>query len=195
MRHIGIIACLAAGTWLAIFVWGKLRGGEGDHVRQTAALHAESAASKQRPAGVSSFDAPGAQASAQTGVRFEAVIAEVRRKVDAAIRDGDYQAADRHVDDALAGDGFEPVERQRLMVVKLGTRGMNGDHAAMLEVMDQIIAEDPTSAMAARMREERPIIEEVHRLGPEHPGFCETCGRDHPPGQHQPPGNPPPAGE
>jgi type IV secretory pathway VirB10-like protein len=124
---------------------------------------------------------------------FLALVAELRPKVDAAIREGDYPKADRHVDEMLATRELEPLERQRLMAVKLGTRGMRGDHAAMLAMMDEIIAVDPSSPLAGQLRNDRPQIEKIQRLGPNHPELCDTCGQIHAAGQHQPPsGNPPP---
>lgn len=117
--------------------------------------------------------------------RFTALLTELRPNVDAALRASDFQAADRLVDEVLASSDLDTLEKQRLMVVKLGTRGMRGDHAAMLELMDEIIAVDPATPLAAKLSEERPKIARVQQLGPDHPDLCETCGQAHPPGQHQ----------
>ena len=116
--------------------------------------------------------------------RFTALTAELRPKVDAALRASDFQAADRHVDEALTTPGLEPLETQRLMAMKMASRGMRGDHAAMLALMDEIIAVAPGSALSAQLQKERPQIEKVHRLGPNHPELCETCGQMHSPGAH-----------
>jgi hypothetical protein len=118
---------------------------------------------------------------------FDTLLAEVRSKVEAAQRDGDFELADRQVDDALLKRGLEPVEKQRLMAVKMGSRGMRGDHAAMLALMDEIIAVAPESPLAERFRKERPQLEKILRLGPNHPELCETCGEVHPPGAHPAP--------
>jgi hypothetical protein len=120
----------------------------------------------------------------QPDAHTRALIAELRPKVDAALRASDFQAADRHVDEVLATPGLEPLEKQRLMVVKMGTRGMRGDHAAMLALMDEIIAVAPDSPLSAQLRRERPQIEKIQRLGPNHPELCETCGQMHAPGEH-----------
>ena len=125
-----------------------------------------------------------AESIPEPGERFMALIAELRPKVDAALRASDFQAADRHVDEVLTTPGLEPLEKQRLMVVKMAARGMRGDHAAMLALMDEIIAVAPDSALSAQLQKERPQIEKVHRLGPNHPELCETCGQMHSPGAH-----------
>lgn len=127
---------------------------------------------------------PAKDIPSEESTRFAGLMVEVRRLVDREVRAGNHAMAERHVDDALADTTLAPAERQRLMVVKLGTRGMRGDHRAMIEVMDQIIAVDPTSEIAGRMKKERPRVQELLRLGPDHPVFCETCQQEHPPGFH-----------
>jgi hypothetical protein len=115
---------------------------------------------------------------------LKALVAELRPKVDAALRASDFQAADRYVDEVLATADLQPLERQRLMVVKMASRGMRGDHAAMLALMDEIIAVAPDSPLSAQMRKERPQLEKIQRLGPNHPELCGTCGQMHAPGAH-----------
>jgi hypothetical protein len=118
------------------------------------------------------------------GERFTALIAELRPKVDAALRASDFQAADGHVDEALTMPDLEPLETQRLMAMKMTSRGMRGDHAAMLALMDEITAIAPDSPLSAQLGKERPQIEKIQRLGPNHPELCETCGQMHAPGAH-----------
>ena len=125
-----------------------------------------------------------AESIPEPGERFTALIAELRPKVDAALRASDFQAADRHVDEALTAPGLKPLEKQRLMVVKMASRGMRGDHAAMLALMDEIIAVAPDSQLSAGLRRERPQLEKIQRLGPNHPELCNTCGQLHAPGEH-----------
>ena len=153
----------------------------------TAPVSAASNETSTPPVGVEP-SAPPAGRSAESipepGERFKALIAELRPKVDAALRASDFQAADRHVDEVLATPGLEPLEKQRLMVVKMASRGMRGDHAAMLALMDEIIAVAPNSALSAQLGKERPQIEKVQRLGPNHPELCNTCGQMHSPGAH-----------
>ena len=146
----------------------------------------ENPAGDARPSHGSSPANLAASPLSEPSEQLTALMATLRPKVDAALRAGDYQAADRHVDEVLAATELEPLEKQRLMAVKMGTRGMRGDHAAMLALMDEIIAVDPDSPISMRMLKERPQIEKVQRLGPDHPDFCETCNQDHPPGQHLP---------
>ncbi len=122
----------------------------------------------------------------QPGGRFMALIAEIRPKVDAALLASDFKMADRYVDEALTTPGLEPIEKQRLMVVKMGARGMRGDHAAMLTLMDEIIAMAPDSPLAAELGKERPQLEKIQRLGPNHRELCLTCGQMHAPGTHAP---------
>jgi len=178
-----MIACFAAGC-VALVVLGNLRPGSSSTGYQPADPSGKTGTYLTPPAtGIAGEDPP-RQTSGEDDARFAGLLADVRRRVDFAMASGDHEAAERHVDNALADAAIGPVERQRLMVVKLGTRGMRGDHVAMLEVMDEIIAEDPTSTIAARIIEERPRIREFHRLGPDHPVFCETCRQEHPPGHH-----------
>lgn len=125
-----------------------------------------------------------AETTPEPNERITTLIAELRPKVDAALRASDFQAADRHVDEALATSGLGPLEKQRLMVVKMAARGMRGDHAAMLALMDEIIAVAPNSTLSAQLGKERPQIEKIQRLGPNHPELCETCGQMHAPGAH-----------
>lgn len=125
-----------------------------------------------------------AQSTPEPNERITTLIAALRPKVDAALRGSDFQAADRHVDEVLATPGLEPLEKQRLMVVKMAARGMRGDHAAMLALMDEIIAVAPNSALSAQLGKERPQIEKIQRLGPNHPELCETCGQMHNSGAH-----------
>ena len=47
-------------------------------------------------------------------------IAEIQPKIGDAVRAGDCPAASKVVDDAFASSGFEGIEKQRLMVAKLG---------------------------------------------------------------------------
>jgi len=123
--------------------------------------------------------------------RITTLTAELRPKVDAALLASDFVAADRHVDEALKTPGLEPIETQRLMSMKMASRGMRGEHAAMLALMDEIIAVAPDSELSARLRQGRPQIEKIHRLGHDHPVLCETCGQIHAPGAHPaaPPAN------
>jgi hypothetical protein len=118
------------------------------------------------------------------GERFVTLATGLRPKVDAALLASDFVAADRHVDEALKTPGLKPIETQRLMAMKMAGRGMRGDHAAMLALMDEIIAVAPDSELSARLRQGRPQVEKIHRLGPDHPVLCETCGRIHAPGAH-----------
>ena len=150
----------------------------------TAEPQATAAAETQAPAPAANPSKQGSTNMPEPSERFVALLAELRPKVDAALRESDFEAADRHVDEVLAAENLEALEKQRLMVVKLGTRGMRGDHAAMLDMMDEIIAVDPTSPLALQLLEERPKVERVHQLGPDHPDLCETCGQEHPPGMH-----------
>lgn len=120
----------------------------------------------------------------QSDEHTQALIAELRPKVDAALRASDFKAADRLVDEVLATTELEPLEKQRLMVVKMASRGMRGDHAAMLALMDEIIAVAPDSQLSDGLRRERPQIEKIQRLGPNHPELCGTCGQIHAPGEH-----------
>lgn len=116
--------------------------------------------------------------------RIITLTTELRPKVDAALLASDFVAADRHVDEVLKTPGLEPIETQRLMAMKMASRGMRGEHAAMLALMDEIIAVAPDSELSARLRQGRPQIEKIHRLGPGHPVLCETCGQIHAPGAH-----------
>ena len=150
----------------------------------TAPSSAANAEAPNPPAGVETAAPTASESIPEPGERFTALIAELRPRVDAALRASDFQAADRHVDEALATPGLEPLEKQRLMVVKMASRGMRGDHAAMLALMDEIIAVAPGSPLSAQMRKERPQIEKIQRLGPNHPELCETCGQMHAPGAH-----------
>lgn len=118
--------------------------------------------------------------------RFMTLIAELRPKVDAALLASDFKMADRYVDEALTTPGLVPIEKQRLMVVKMGACGMRGDHAAMLTLMDEIIAVAPASPLAAELGKERPQLEKIQRLGPNHRELCLTCGQMHSPGTHAP---------
>lgn len=184
MRSIPVIGCIAVAGGLLAFGWLELRSARGTVSR------VDLPAGQKGLSGASGSPGDSVEADGDaTGVAdafFGDLLADVRKKVDTLLGDGDDEAALRHVDEALSIPGLSPTHRQQLKVVKLGIEGRSGDHAGMLEMMDQIIAEDPASVMAARMREERPIIEQFHRLGPENPVFCETCGQDHPPGQHDP---------
>jgi len=148
----------------------------------------DAATSRPEPAaaGVTAPAAPAAAAkpAPESAQRFDTLLADVRAKVEAAQRASDFDAADRQVDEALLTPGLEPVEKQRLMAVKMGSRGMRGDHAAMLALMDEIIAVAPDSTLAAQILKERPQLEKIQRLGPNHPELCETCGKVHAPGAH-----------
>lgn len=147
----------------------------------TASSSAANAEAPNPPVGV---EPAASERIPEPGERFTALIAELRPKVDAALRVSDYQTADRHVDEVLATPGLDPLEKQRLMVVKMASRGMRGDHAGMLALMDEIIAVAPDSALFAQLAKERPQIEKIQRLGPNHPELCDTCGQMHAPGKH-----------
>lgn len=69
---------------------------------------------------------PAKDIPSEESTRFAGLMVEVRRLVDREVRAGNHAMAERHVDDALADTTLAPAERQRLMVVKLGTRGMRG---------------------------------------------------------------------
>lgn len=118
------------------------------------------------------------------GPALQATLDRLRIKVDLALREDGYPAAHRIVDEAIAGSGFSGADRQRLMVVKLGLLGRQGDHAAMLDWMDRIIAVDPASELAAGMAKQRPAIELASKRPANDPGPCETCGQHHPGGVH-----------
>jgi hypothetical protein len=108
----------------------------------------------------------------------------LRSDVDLVLREDGYPAAHRIVDEAIAGSGFSGVDRQKLMVVKLGLLGRQGDHAAMLDWMDRIIALDPASELALGMAKQRPAIELASKRPANDPGPCATCGEHHPGGVH-----------
>ena len=111
----------------------------------------------------------------ESGSEFQAVMAGLQPKIDAALRAGDYQAAHQVVDEALASSGLQGAEKQQLMVSNLGLLGMKGDHAGMLAWMNEIIAVDPTSPTAQKMAGQRATIEELANRGPDDPGMCATC--------------------
>lgn len=148
---------------------------------------ASSPANPPTPAPAASTLPPGGRAAGSSSgpsERFTALTSELRPKVDAALLASDFVAADQHVEDALRTPGLEPLETQRLMAMKMSSRGMRGDHAAMLALMDEIIAVAPDSPLSAQLRKGRPQLEKIHRLGPDHPVLCETCGQMHAPGAH-----------
>lgn len=118
------------------------------------------------------------------GPVLQATLERLRTDVDLALREDGYPTAHRIVDDAIAGSAFTGVDRQRLMVVKLGLLGREGDHAAMLDWMDRIIAVDPASELATGMAKQRPAIEVASKRPANDPGPCATCGEQHPGGVH-----------
>jgi hypothetical protein len=118
------------------------------------------------------------------GPALQAMLDRLRSDVDLVLREDGYPAAHRIVDEAIAGSGFSGVDRQKLMVVKLGLLGRQGDHAAMLDWMDRIIAVDPASELAAGMAKQRPAIEVASKRPANDPGPCATCGEQHPGGVH-----------
>lgn len=137
---------------------------------------------RTRPADVEARSAPAPVPA--DGPALQATLDRLRTDVDLALREDGYPAAHRIVDEAIAGSGFSGVDRQKLMVVKLGLLGRQGDHAAMLDWMDRIIAVDPASELAAGMARQRPAIEVASKRPANDPGPCETCGRHHPGGVH-----------
>lgn len=182
---------LPASAAVLILVIAGLTRLAGPRSAAPAGSAPEKAAAASRPAAPRDSDHPAAPAPAaadpESARRFETLIAEVRSKVEAAQRSSDFEAADRHVDEALLTPGLAPLEKQRLTAVKMGSRGMRGDHAAMLALMDEIIAIAPDSPLAAQFLKERPQLEKIQRLGPNHPELCETCGQIHAPGAHPAP--------
>lgn len=119
----------------------------------------------------------------ESDTAFKSVMAGLQPKIDAALRAGDYPAAHQVVDEALASSGFQGMEKQRLMVSKLGFLGMKGDHAGMLMLMKEIIAVDPTSPIAQKMATERAFLEELVKRGPDDSGMCSTCNGMHADGE------------
>lgn len=119
-----------------------------------------------------------------TGPALQATLDKLRSDIDLALREDGYPAAHRILDQAIASSGFSGADQQRVMVVKLGLLGREGDHAAMLDWMDRIIALDPASELARGMAKQRPAIELASKRPANDPGPCATCGEHHPGGQH-----------
>lgn len=118
------------------------------------------------------------------GPELQATLDRLQSEIDLVLREGDYPAAHRIVDEAIASAGFKGTDQQRLMVTKLGLFGRQGDHAAMVQLMDRIIAEAPDSPLAAAMARQRPAIELASKRPANDPGPCATCGQVHPGGEH-----------
>lgn len=175
------------GGGLAVAAWYVLE-------RRTAAVSpppqkAETAVAVARPtnAADAAAEAPSpavAPVQDNATATFARQQQELRRQVDAALMASDFEAADRHVDECLAQGTFTPQETQRLMAMKMSSRGMRGDHAAMLQLMDEIIAVAPSSELAAKMKQQRPQIETLQRQGGDHNAACDTCGSLHEDGKH-----------
>jgi hypothetical protein len=135
-------------------------------------------ASPEGEAGAATTAAP------TTGAALQATLDKLRTDIDLALREDGYPAAHRIVDQAIASAGFSGADQQRVMVVKLGLLGREGDHAAMLDWMDRIIALDPASELARGMAKQRPAIELASKRPANDPGPCATCGEHHPGGVH-----------
>lgn len=118
------------------------------------------------------------------GPELQATLDRLQSEIDLVLREGDYAAAHGIVDEAAASAGFKGPDQQRILVTKLGLYGRQGDHAAMVELMDRIIAEAPDSPLAAAMARQRPAIELASKRPANDPGPCATCGRIHPDGAH-----------
>ncbi len=115
---------------------------------------------------------------------LQATLNRLQSEIDLVLREGDYPAAHRIVDEAVASAGFKGPDQQRILVTKLGLLGRQGDHTAMLGLMDRIIAEAPDSPLAASIAKQRPTIELASKRPANDPGPCATCGQIHPDGAH-----------
>jgi hypothetical protein len=174
-----IIAATALGSALGIAIW-QLWPLRAEVTSQAKSAPKESRAGTSAEGHTLMEREPGKPAEAvaplpESSGAFNAVMAGLQPKIDAALRAGDYPAAHQVVDEALASAGLQGKEKQRLMVSKLGLLGMKGDHAGMLAWMNEIIAVDPTSPIAQKMAGQRTAIEELAKLSPNDPGFCTTC--------------------
>lgn len=118
------------------------------------------------------------------GKEVRSMLDELQRDMDLLLRDGDDAGAHRRVDEAISSSSFSGIDQQRLMVIKLGLFARQGEHRAMLPLMDRIIAEAPDSPLAAAIARQRPAIELASTRSPNDPGPCATCGEVHPVGIH-----------
>lgn len=110
-------------------------------------------------------------------------LAGLQGQIEVALREGDYPAAHELVDQRLAAPSRTNEEKQLLQAIKLGLFGRSGDHQQMLALMDQMIAENPDSKLAASMAQQRAFVQDFAERDPHDSGMCETCNGHHAEGE------------
>jgi hypothetical protein len=179
-RHVWAIGlCCVLST--AIWQWRKQP--TSPHSAPTAAKTATSASTRPLPS--PSTDRSIAE---KTKPAPALDLAELQSEIEAALRENDYPSAHELIDHSIATSSRTAEEKQQLLAIKLGLFGRNGDHQQMLALMDQIIAENPNSALAANMAKQRAFVQDFAERDPHDSGMCETCNGHHAEGEpHLPP--------
>lgn len=179
-RHLWVIgfSCVFAA---AIWQWRKQP--PSPHSAPADAKVATSASTRPDP---SPSDSPSIDAKTSPAPALD--LAGLQSQIEAALREGDYPAAHELVDQRIAAASRTNEEKQLLQAIKLGLFGRSGDHQQMVALMDQMIAENPDSILAANMAKQRAFVQDFAERDPHDSGMCETCNGHHAEGEpHLPP--------